>query len=412
MTEPRALFSAVGVELEYMIVGQHDLNVAPIADVLLAEAVGEPAADFEDGPVTWSNELVAHVIELKTGKPAASFEGWTQRFQESVEHVNRRLAAHGAKLLPTAMHPWMNPDQETKLWPLENSEVYQTFDRIFNCRGHGWSNLQSVHLNLPFANDAEFARLHAAIRLLLPLLPALAASSPLRDGQATGLLDNRLEAYRHNSARIPQVAGLIVPEPVYSAAEYQRLILHPLYAAIAPFDPDSVLQEEWLNARGAIARFDRQTIEIRVLDIQECPAADLALLTLIVAVLKSLVAETWTPLPLQQTHATAPLHAIFLATLAQAGEVQLEDPAYTSHFGYAGPLPCTVQQLWADLMERHSQAGSAVAQCRPALDVVLQHGCLARRIMTALGTGWGPEELRNVYGRLADCLATGNLFRP
>ena len=34
-------------------------------------------------------------------------------------------------------------------------------------------------LNLPFSSDEEFGRLHAAIRLLLPLLPALAASSPL-----------------------------------------------------------------------------------------------------------------------------------------------------------------------------------------------------------------------------------------
>ena len=47
----------------------------------------------------------------------------------------------------------------------------------------------------------------------------------------------------------------------------------------------------WVNSRGATARFDRGTIEIRLLDIQECPAADLAIITLIIQVLKWLVSE-------------------------------------------------------------------------------------------------------------------------
>ena len=63
----------------------------------------------------------------------------------------------------------------------------QAFDRIFSCQGHGWANLQSMHINLPFADDAEFGRLHAAIRFLLPLLPGLTASSPVMDGAVTGI---------------------------------------------------------------------------------------------------------------------------------------------------------------------------------------------------------------------------------
>ena len=77
--------------------------------------------------------------------------------------------------------------------------IYQTYDRIFGCKAHGWANLQSMHLNLPFADDAEFARLHAAIRLVLPIIPALAASSPIADGRPTGFMDIRMEAYRTHS---------------------------------------------------------------------------------------------------------------------------------------------------------------------------------------------------------------------
>ena len=175
---PYHLFDCFGVELEYMIVRRSDLAVVPWSDRVLRDAAGAVVSDVERGAVTWSNELTAHVIELKTTTPVASLDGCAGAFAADIAELNRRLAAHDAMLLPTAMHPLMRPD-EAVLWTHEFSEVYATFDRIFDCRGHGWSNLQSAHLNLPFAGDEEFARLHAAIRLVLPLLPALATSSPV-----------------------------------------------------------------------------------------------------------------------------------------------------------------------------------------------------------------------------------------
>ncbi|HET9233312.1 MAG TPA: glutamate-cysteine ligase family protein, partial [Candidatus Eisenbacteria bacterium] len=188
---PLGLFDAYGVELEYMIVDATTLDVRPIADTLLG-----PEGDVDRGAATWSNELALHVIEIKNSEPAPRLTGLARVFQDEVREVNRRLAPQGAMLLPTGMHPWMDPDREFRTWPHEGGPVYGTFHRIFDCRGHGWANLQSVHLNLPFANDAEFGRLHAAIRLVLPLLPALAASSPARSGRLTGFMDTRLNVYR------------------------------------------------------------------------------------------------------------------------------------------------------------------------------------------------------------------------
>jgi glutamate---cysteine ligase / carboxylate-amine ligase len=152
--------------------------VRPWADRVLIDADGKPISDIERGRLTWSNEL----IEFKTTLPEESLDGLAEGFAAEVAEANRRFAAHGVRILPTAMHPTMRPE-EAVLWTHDFSEVYATFDRIFDCHGHGWSNLQSVHLNLPFANDEEFARLHAAIRLVLPLLPALAASSPFVEGR-------------------------------------------------------------------------------------------------------------------------------------------------------------------------------------------------------------------------------------
>jgi len=86
-------------------------------------------------------------------RPAASLSGLAGAFQADVRRIDEILAPHGARLMPTGMHPWMDPQRETHLWPHEYSPVYEAFDRIFSCKGHGWSNLQSAHLNLPFQGD-------------------------------------------------------------------------------------------------------------------------------------------------------------------------------------------------------------------------------------------------------------------
>jgi glutamate---cysteine ligase / carboxylate-amine ligase len=97
------------------------------------------------------------------------------------------------------MHPWMDPVRETQLWPHAQSEIYRAYDRIFGARSHGWANVQSTHINLPFAGDQEFARLHAALRPIVAILPAISAASPYADGRAPGPLDYRMEAYRSNA---------------------------------------------------------------------------------------------------------------------------------------------------------------------------------------------------------------------
>jgi glutamate---cysteine ligase / carboxylate-amine ligase len=276
------LFAGYGIELEYMIVDRKQYNILPVTDQVLRNVAGEYVNEFEEGPIAWSNELVLHVIELKTNGPVSGLEPLPDQFLGNIQKINSILSEINGQLMPTAMHPWMDPWQETRLWPHEASEIYDTYNRIFNCQGHGWSNLQSSHVNLPFADDHEFALLHAAIRALLPIMPALAASSPIMDGEYTGLLDTRLETYRRNAERMPSITGLVIPEPVSSYQNYQDIILNPMYEDIAPHDPDKILQYEWLNSRGAIARFDRNAIEIRVLDTQETAQADIAIAAMIV----------------------------------------------------------------------------------------------------------------------------------
>lgn len=405
------LFKKFGVELEYMLVREDTLDVAPIADRILQRKAGGITNEVERGIMAWSNELALHVIEIKNSNPVPELPMLVEKFQKEVEEIRRLASEEGAILLPTAMHPWMDPHTETQLWPHGNKDIYNTYNRIFNCQGHGWSNVQSTHLNLGFTTDEEFGRLHAAIRVLLPILPAIAASSPATDGVLTGLLNSRLEYYRNNQKLIPFITGQVIPEPLFSEEAYEREIYQPLLRAIAPYDPDGVLEAEWLNSRGAIARFDRNAIEIRVLDIQECPLADVSLSVLISAVLKRLTEERWSGLEQQKAADTTSLADIFVKAISNGEDTVIEDFRYLALFGKEGKTIMTAGELWRELASdcnrELAEAGHAIQQC---VESMLAQGPLSRRIIRALGENPEKQRFREVYRELGKCLVQGRLF--
>lgn len=404
------LFEGVGVELEYMIVRRDTLDVLPVSDQVLRAVAGEITSEVECGELAWSNELVLHVIELKTNGPAASLSGLAELFHRDVLRINRLLEPLGGQLLPTAMHPWMDPDTETRLWPHDYNEVYEAFDRIFSCRGHGWSNLQSVHLNLPFADDDEFGRLHAAIRMILPILPALAASSPVLDGRVGPSLDNRLEAYRGNARRVPSVSGEVIPEQAFSEADYRHLILGRIYDDLSSLDPGGVLREEWVNARGAIARFGRKTIEIRLLDVQECPRADVAICAAVTEVIRALVEGRWAGAETLRSVDSGRLSAILAACTREADQAWIRDSAYLEAMGCSGGESCRAGALWTRLCEATVLADERQrAEHGPALQVLLRKGPLARRILGDLGSDPDRAALMRVYRKLGECLTLNRL---
>jgi carboxylate-amine ligase len=402
------LFDGVGIELEYMIVNRDTLNVLPIADELLKAVVGSYANDFEKEGVCWSNELALHVVELKTCGPVDTISETAPLFQHDIHWINEILSKYNGMLMPTGAHPWMDPCTEAKLWPHGQRTIYEAYHRIFNCEGHGWTNLQSCHLNLPFNGSDEFGRLHAAIRLMLPIIPALAASTPILDTRRQPFLDTRMEYYRTNSARIASITGEIIPEPIFTPVAYNNEIFERMYRDIAPFDPEGTLRDEWLNARGAIARFDRNTIEIRIIDIQECSRADLAIAAGINALLKAVVEEKWTDFPNQMAWQVEPLKKILLDTVRAAEDAVISDRAYLESFGIHGQDNVSAAELWSCLagqLEIEKELAATFAD-------IVRHGSLAKRILNALAGEVTRQSLSRVYRELSGCLQEDRLFLP
>ena len=386
--------------MEFMIVDRETLQVLPRADIPLGkDKDGNQLSDVEYDDIGLSNELVSHVLEFKCAHPKSTFDGLGKRFFHEIRRANKKLEKIGAMLLPSAAHPFMDPS-EMQLWPYDCNDIYQTYDRIFNCKGHGWANLQSTHLNLSFDGDDEFGELHAAIRLLLPLIPAIAASSPYLDSKYTGFKDARIEVYRHNQDKVPEIAGLVIPEKVYTYDEYNKQIFDKVKKAIAPYDPEHLLNHFFLNSRGAIARFDRGAIEIRLVDIQECPNADIAIVELEIATLKAIAGKNL------RDFDTERLSALLTATSRDAEDTVIDWPEYLSVFGMSGK--CTAGELWKHIFAMVKNELTEVSAS--TMEKMLDRGTLSSALYRALGDAPSREAFVSEYKKLADCLAHNRLY--
>ena len=429
------LWERFGVEMEFMIVDRDTLNVLPRADVPLGkDKDGNQLSDIEYDDIGLSNELVSHVLEFKCAHPKSTFDGLGKRFFHEIRRANKKLEKINAMLLPSASHPFMDP-AEMKLWPYDCLDIYQTYDRIFNCKGHGWANLQSTHLNLSFDGDEEFGELHAAIRLLLPLIPAIAASSPYLDGKYTGYRDARIEVYRHNQDKVPEITGQVIPEQAYSYDEYNKIIFDKVKKAIAPYDTEHLLNHFFLNSRGAIARFDRGAIEIRLVDIQECPNADIAIAELEIATLKAIVngkfaasrsgnaagssnaagfseAANSVPHSLKEYREflcnfdTTRLAELLNKTVKDAENASIDWAEYLSVFGLSGA--CTAGDLWKHIYSVVKNDLTEVSQ--NVMEKMLERGTLSSALYKALGNSPTHEAFVTEYKKLADCLAHNRLY--
>lgn len=402
-TNAHSIFSVTGVEIEYMLVDRQTLQILPIADKVIQALSGFDTIEneIELGNIGVSNELALHVLELKSLQPVKDLVALEAQLQAVHQQIQQLLSQRfDASLLPTGAHPWLVPDENVALWPHGSREIYHAFDRIFNCAGHGWVNLQSVHINLPFSNDSEFAQLHSAIRLLMPIIPALTASTPFIEGKFTGHFDSRLQFYGGNQQKLPAISGKVIPEFIQSQEEYHDTILSPIYHAIAPYDPDNLLQEEWLNSRGAIARFDRSAIEIRIVDTQESLRQDLACVSAIVAVLKYLVEHT-------ERYLQNPLELNGLCDVYQScisyGMNAILPASYAQQYGLTNQV--TARQLWQYLLEQ--SAWFIPEQYQTAVKNIITDGNLAERLVRCYHKDF---QLPKLYQQLASLTKSNGYF--
>lgn len=395
------LFEAFGIEAEYMIVDQDSLKIQHLtAEVLKEQNNGILIDEVEAGEVSWSNELVDHVIEIKCNGPKPNLKNISLNFYESVKKINKSLKKDNSILMPTAMHPFMNPSTDMQLWPHGQKEIYNKYHEIFSCTGHGWSNLQSVHINLPYKTEDDFSRLHAAIRTVLPFISFLSASSPIVEGQWSEVPDARLKYYEKNQSKVASVIGDVIPEPLFNFSDYQRM-LDSIYKDISVYDPEKVLQHQWLNSRGAIVKFDVKAIEIRLMDIQESPYMDFSLIAFIVEWIKALVDESLMSFEAQKNLSTAELKSIY--DISNSYKDHLLSDAYTKLYSNISGQNFS---LWTKSLYEHLKP-KIDSYFHQGIETILNEGNLSKRIKKASDQ----EEITEIYKLLIGSLNENKSFK-
>ncbi len=262
----------------------------PIVDKVIKDVHGRVVNFVEFGNFTFGKELQLHVLEVKPNKPFKSPKTFEESMHEAVLRLGEMLEhRYGVKLLGTGMHPTLRLE-ETAVWPHRHKQIYEAFSRIFNLRQHGWLNIQSFQLNIPYANEAKAVLVHNLLANVCAYLPAVSASSPIYEGRFGDYVDNRLHFYMKNQMEIPSVTGNVVPEYVQSFRQYRREVIEQYSADLAKVGAHNcILNKEWVNSRGVIFRFERKSLEIRVMDEQECIKSDVALSCFIRALLRGLM---------------------------------------------------------------------------------------------------------------------------
>ncbi len=287
----------LGPEHEFSIVNER-LQVLPIVDKILKDYHGRIVNSVELNKFTLGKELQTHVIEIKPNAPFTSPIDFEETMHEALTQLSESLKRkHNVQLLGTGMHPLLRLD-ETGVWPHRHRLVYQEYSKAFNLKQHGWLNIQSFQLNLPFTNEQEAVLLHNLTANLCPYLPAIAASSPIYESKLGESVDNRMRFYAANQKEVPSITKDVVPEYISSLQEYRERIINRYSTDLATLGIGRLLLgKDWVNSRGAIIRFDRKAIEIRIMDEQECIKSDVALSCFIRSVLRGFLAEGTELLP-------------------------------------------------------------------------------------------------------------------
>jgi gamma-glutamyl:cysteine ligase YbdK (ATP-grasp superfamily) len=271
----------IGTEHEYSI-NDRDWNPLPISDRIIERISGAVEHEVTFGGIKVSKELQKHALELIPARPG-SLAFLEDNLYRGLTELHR-ATNYDYKLLGLGMHPLLTLDKTT-YWDHDEQEYYQTYDRLFNIRQHGWLNIQALQVNIPFISMEEMVVAFNKIRSLIPYIVAVSASSPIVEGRPTSYMDNRLVYYRENQRRIPSICNDILPERLASVDDYVK-INREIYRELKSCGAD-ILCREWVNSRGLIVRFTRKCLEVKAIDEQECLRSDMAITAFLLALLRS-----------------------------------------------------------------------------------------------------------------------------
>lgn len=371
-------------------------------DKIVKEFHGGHIANTVEFPkYTIGKELQCHVLELKGNEPFHTPQESEEVLYGAVTDLSEKLKTKfKVSLLGTGMHPLVQL-KNTRVWPYFHKKIYNAYQQVFNFQQHGWMNIQSYQLNLPYENATEAIRLHDAISNIIPYLPAFMASSPIYEGKFGENIDNRLHFYRINQKEIPSITGDLIPEYFNSIEDYKAGTIGKYTEEFKKRKVDKVMWDaEWVNSRGAIFRFDRDAIEIRLMDEQECIKIDVAVSCYIRALLRGLLDPQMDFKPLPHENLVSDVTAI----TKDGPKAHVKHPK--------GPTARDVCKYFYSIAKQY--ANEDEKKYLPLMEKRIEQGPLAEFISKDVKTRAQKTDMKeaiiDVYLRLAKCLTDNKTY--
>tara|TARA_R110002073_G_scaffold140253_11_gene290925 strand:- start:20939 stop:22189 length:1251 start_codon:yes stop_codon:yes gene_type:complete len=403
------------LSLHFALVGWSSLDVLPLADeVLSLRSEGERLRFLREGDVVWHNVGPRHHLCLGSAHGFDTPMQAQEFFATQVKALAEDAARVEGKLMPTGMHPWFHAER-AETWPHGGAERDLALHTLFGADRHGWANQQGLDLAIPFASEAEFKPLYAALRFLQPLLPVLSAASPIAEGAIGPARQCRLAARHDFVCSHPEFAltsvQRYVPPALESLAAFESLVAAPLKAALVEQGHSATLLPSQVSAGGLWPDRRAEHIAIRMLDGQECVSANIAVVAAVQALVNQLSYDSSVPSAELDVWPAARLDELTTNAIVEGESAIIRDADYLRAWGFPEGYRCRSQELLQFLWEEKlaPRFDEALA---PFLETIVMEGPLASRIVQALPPRWDDEALFNVYRNVVACLGEDASFRP
>jgi glutamate---cysteine ligase / carboxylate-amine ligase len=259
----RAAFDAsvdftVGLEEEFALLDPEGLGLVPGFEQLRGAAARDPVLAR-----SIAGELISSEIEIRSGR-ADDMAGAAVAQRDRRRRLFSLAAEHGMALGATGTHPWSDYREQKII----DTEHYRRVEE--GLKYVAWrNNTFSMHVHVGIHGADRAVLVCDRLRLVLPLLLAISASSPFLDGRDSGLQSARSQIFTKSFPRcgIPEPFGGWDP-----FAEYVDLL----------FRTRSIVEytQVWWSIR---PHPSFGTVEVRICDAQITASESEALAALTVA---------------------------------------------------------------------------------------------------------------------------------
>ena len=390
------------LELAYALVGDQSIDACPQVDELLSLYCQERLRSVPHDDAIWELPGPRHKLVMRSKQRLENLSHAKDLFSAELRDAAELAGKLDGRLLATGMHPWMNAEA-AELWPHGETPSDSALHAIFGKDRHGWANQQSLRLSLPFDSELEFFRLFVALRSLMPLMPAIAASSPFANGRRGPAMSCRLATRRDYVASDLDFSCSLVPPASECREAYNGEVVEPLHLALQARGLEGALSPMQVCGHGLVADFELGLVHIHMLDMQECLSADLAVCSMVVAMTQLLQNEVDASLAALGQWPSARLAELLESTLVGGSQAVLRDADFLAAFGFPEGGSCRASELLQFVFEERVSDGG-LDELKPAQEAIVGQGALAHRLLQSLPERWNDEDLYNLYRKLSESL--------